>query len=120
MNHVGHNYFETMGIPIVRGRAFVEDDEREHATTRRFAIVNEAMAARYWPGQDPIGRRFRAFNPTDPLLEVVGVARDSKYVLVFEAPRPYIYLPLVRDHLAADAARTRVRRSGGARAASRA
>ncbi len=55
------------------------------------------MAARYWPGQDPIGRRFRAFNPTDPLLEIVGVARNSKYVLVFEAPRPYIYLPLVRD-----------------------
>ena len=97
MNHVGHNYFETMGIPIVRGRAFVEDDEREHSLTRRFAIVNEAMAARYWPGQDPIGRRFRAFNPTDPLLEIVGVARNSKYVLVFEAPRPYIYLPLVRD-----------------------
>jgi predicted permease len=97
INHIGHNYFETMGIPIVRGRAFVEDDEREHSLTRKFAIINEAMAARYWPGQDPIGRRFRAYNATDPLLEVVGVARNSKYVLVFEAPRPYIYLPLVRD-----------------------
>jgi len=97
MNHVGHNYFDVMGIPIVRGRAFVEDDEREHSLTRKVAIINESMAARYWPGQDPIGRRFRAFNPIDPLLEIVGVARDSKYVLVFEAPRPYIYLPLVRD-----------------------
>ena len=97
MNHIGHNYFETMGIPIVRGRAFVEDDEREHSLTRKFAIINEAMAARYWPGQDPIGRHFRGFNPTDPLLEIVGVARNSKYVLIFEAPRPYIYLPLVRD-----------------------
>jgi predicted permease len=97
MNHVGRNYFETMGIPIVRGRAFVEDDEREHSLTRKFAIVNEAMAERYWPGQDPIGRRFRAYSLTDPLLEVVGVARNSKYVLIFEAPRPYIYLPLVRD-----------------------
>ena len=97
MNHVGRNYFETMSIPIVRGRAFVEADEREHALTRKFAIINEAMAERYWPGQNPIGRRFRAYNPTDPLLEIVGVARNSKYVLVFEAPRPYIYLPLVRD-----------------------
>ena len=97
MNHVGHDYFETMGIPIVRGRAFTEDDEREHATTRRFAIVNESMAAKYWPGEDPIGKRFRAFNLTEPLLEVVGVARDSKYVVVFEAPRPYVYLPLERD-----------------------
>ena len=97
INHVGHNYFDVMGIPIVRGRAFVEDDEREHSLTRKIAIINEAMAARYWPGQNPIGRRFRAFNPGDPLLEIVGVARNSKYVLVFEAPRPYIYLPLVRD-----------------------
>ena len=97
INHVGHNYFETMGIPIVRGRAFVEDDEREHSTTRKVAIVNEAMAAKYWPGQDAIGKRFRAYNLAEPLLEIVGVARDSKYVLVFEAPRPYIYLPLVRD-----------------------
>jgi predicted permease len=97
INHVGHSYFEVMGIPIVRGRAFVEDDERDHSTTRKVAIVNEAMVARYWPGQDPIGKRFHAYNLTDPLLEVVGVARDSKYVLVFEAPRPYIYLPLVRD-----------------------
>jgi predicted permease len=97
INHVGHGYFDVMGIPIVRGRAFVEDDEREHALTRKLAIINESMAARYWPGQDPVGRRFRAYNPADPLLEIVGVARDSKYVLVFEAPRPYIYLPLVRD-----------------------
>jgi predicted permease len=97
MNHVGHNYFAVMGIPIVRGRAFVEEDEREHSTTRKLAIVNEAMAARYWPGQDAIGKRFRAYNPTDPILEIVGIARDSKYVLVFEAPRPYIYLPVVRD-----------------------
>ena len=97
INHVGHDYFEVMDIPIVRGRAFVEDDEREHSTTRKLAIVNEAMAAKYWPGQDPIGKRFRAYNLNEPLLEIVGVARDSKYVLVFEAPRPYIYLPLVRD-----------------------
>jgi predicted permease len=97
INHVSHDYFATMGIPIVRGRPFTEDDEREHSTSRRFAIVNELMAQKYWPGQDPIGKRFHAFNVTEPLLEVVGVARDSKYVVVFEAPRPYVYLPVVRD-----------------------
>lgn len=97
INHVSHRYFDVMGIPIVRGRAFVETDEREHSTTRKVAIVNESMAAKYWPGQDPIGKRFHAYNVTEPLLEVVGVARDSKYVIVFEAPRPYIYLPVVRD-----------------------
>ena len=97
INHIGHDYFEVMGIPIVRGRAFSEDDEDERSTTRRFAIVNEAFAATHWPGQDPIGKRFHAFNVTEPLLEVVGVARDSKYVVVFESQRPYVYLPVVRD-----------------------
>jgi predicted permease len=97
MNHIGHAYFDVMGIPIVRGRAFTEDDEREHAATRRFAIVNETFAAKYWPGEDPIGKRFQAYNLSEPVLEVVGVARDSKYVVVFESPRPYVYLPVVRD-----------------------
>ena len=86
-----------MGIPIVRGRAFTEDDEHERSTTRRFAIVNESFAATHWPGQDPLGKRFQAFNITEPWLEVVGVARDSKYVVVFESQRPYVYLPVVRD-----------------------
>jgi predicted permease len=97
LNHVGHDYFDVMGIPIVRGRAFREDDEQQHAATRRIAIVNESFAAMHWPGEDAIGKRFRVHDLNEPLLEVVGVARDSKYVVVFEAPRPYVYLPVVRD-----------------------
>jgi len=97
INHIGHDYFDVMGIPIVHGRKFTEDDEHQHSTNRRYAIVNEAFAEQYWPGADPIGKRFRAYNTTEPLLEVVGVARDSKYVIVFEARRPYLYLPMVRD-----------------------
>jgi putative ABC transport system permease protein len=97
INHVGHAYFDVMGIPIVRGRAFTEDDEQQRSTTRRAAIVNEAFAAKYWPGEDAIGKRFRAYSPADPWLEVVGVAQDSRYVVVFESQRPYVYLPVVRD-----------------------
>ena len=97
LNHVGHDYFDTVQIPIVRGRAFTRDDEHERPTTRRHAIVNEALAERYWPGQDPIGKRLRLYGPTEPLLEVVGVARDSKYVLVFEKRRPFLYLPVERN-----------------------
>jgi predicted permease len=97
LNHVGHDYFETMQIPIVRGRAFVEDDERDRSTTRKVAIVNETMAAKFWPGQDPIGKRFRVYSLTDPMVEIVGVARDAKYVLIFEQPRTYLYLPMERD-----------------------
>jgi hypothetical protein len=55
------------------------------------------MAEQYWPGQDPIGKRLRVFGPTEPLLEVVGVAGNSKYVVVFEKTRPYLYLPLERS-----------------------
>ncbi len=97
LNFAGHDYFETMGIPIVRGRAFTEDDEHDTAKTRKVAIVNETMAAKYWPGEDPIGKRLRVYTLDDPVVEVVGVARDSKYVLVFESPRPYLYLPIQRD-----------------------
>jgi macrolide transport system ATP-binding/permease protein len=97
VNHIAHDYFSAMGIPIVRGRAFTADDENERSGTRRYAIVNEAFAEKYWPGQDPIGKRLQVFSNTDPMLEVVGVARDSKYVVVFESKRPYLYLPVVRD-----------------------
>jgi predicted permease len=96
MNRVGRNYFPTMGIPIVRGRAFTQEEELYDPKTRRVAIVNELMAAKYWPGEDPIGKRFRIYDPDGPPLEVVGVARDSKYVLIFESPRPFFYLPLER------------------------
>jgi len=97
INHIGHDYFDVMGIPIVQGRAFTEDDEHQHSTSRRYAIVNEAFAEQYWPGQNAVGKRFNAYNTTEQLLEVVGVARDSKYVIVFESRRPYVYLPMVRD-----------------------
>ena len=94
LNQAGEGYFDTMQIPVVRGRAFTREDEFEGPTTRRYAIVNEAMAERYWPGQDPIGKRFRMYALTDPLLEVVGVVRNSKYVLVFENTRPFVFLPV--------------------------
>jgi predicted permease len=97
INHVGRGYFDVMGIPILRGRAFRESDEQQHSPTRRIAIVNEAFAAKFWPGEDPIGKRFQAFNTSEPLLEVVGVARDSKYVVVYESQRPYVYFPVARD-----------------------
>jgi predicted permease len=79
-NPVDEDYFETMQIPILRGRAFRESDDE---TGVRVAIVNQTMASRYWPGQDPLGKRFHAETPDSPLWEVVGVARDSKYLAVF-------------------------------------
>jgi len=95
-NTVDAAYFDTMKMAIVRGRAFRESDD-EHAP--RVAIVNQTMAARFWPGQDAIGKRFRVRDDEGPLWEVVGVARDSKYVALFESPLPYFYRPLAQSYM---------------------
>jgi predicted permease len=89
-NYIDGDYFETMRIPVLRGRKFKRADDEP---TPSVAIVNQSMAARFWPNQDPIGKRFRMGGPDAPLWEVVGVARDSKYLAVFEGPLPYIYIP---------------------------
>lgn len=92
LNHVTPGYFETVGIPIRRGRSFGEAD-REGAPM--VAIINETMARNMWPGQDPIGKRFRCFGESW-ILEIVGIARDSKYFTLGEAPLPYFYMPLLQ------------------------
>jgi putative ABC transport system permease protein len=71
------SYFRTLGIPIVRGRGFTAADRRDGAPV---AIVSEAVARRYWPGQDPIGKRLQ-FVPTPewPWVTVVGVVPDTRY-----------------------------------------
>ncbi len=95
-NMVDASYFDNMQIRIVRGRAFAESDD-EHAP--RAAIVNQTMAARYWPNQDPLGKRFRAGSPNSPPWQVVGVARDGKYVAVYENQLPYFYMPLAQSYM---------------------
>jgi predicted permease len=93
LNQVDAGFFEATGIPIVRGRAFSEAD-RENAPM--VAIVNQTMAERVWPGTDALGERFRVFGESW-VIEVVGVARDAKYVTLGEAPAPHFYLPM-RQH----------------------
>jgi putative ABC transport system permease protein len=85
------NYFSTFDVTLVRGRAFTAAD-RSNAPL--VAIVSEDVAARTWPGQDPIGRRlkFGGVNSTDSWLTVVGVVRPTRYRELF-VPRPTLYLP---------------------------
>lgn len=94
-NMVDASYFDTMQIRILRGRAFAESDD-EHAP--RAAIVNQTMAARYWPNQDPLGKRFHTGSPDSPPWQVVGVAQDGKYVAVYESQLPYFYVPLAQNY----------------------
>ncbi len=87
---VDQNYFKTMKVPIVSGRSFTADDR---STTQPVAIVNEEFAKTYWPNQDPIGKRIRRESGDRPGATVVGVAKTGKYLLPWEAPAPYVYLP---------------------------
>jgi putative ABC transport system permease protein len=66
-------FFGTLGVRIVRGRAFTEQDR---ADAPPVAVINEAMARQLWPGQDPVGHTLRMFGPQSPWVTIVGVARD--------------------------------------------
>jgi macrolide transport system ATP-binding/permease protein len=90
--HIGEGYFATISIPIVSGREFRRDDI---AGAPLVAIVNELFARHYWPGVDPIGKRLRVRNAgrAEAVVEIVGVAKTSKYVLLAEPPTDYVYLP---------------------------
>ena len=94
LNAVGPRFFETAGTPITRGRTLGPADD-DHAP--RVAVVNETMARKLWPGQDPIGRRFRYGRHTS-WTEVVGVAANGKYMMLAESPRPFFYVPLAQQY----------------------
>jgi len=85
---VGPAYLATMGIPVVSGREFTRADNE---TAPLVAVVNEAMAAQYWRGQDPVGRRVQVKGRW---LQVVGVAKMSKYRNLKETSKPFFYVPL--------------------------
>jgi predicted permease len=87
-NEVGPGYFTTIGIPLLSGREFTRADDEKAA---RVAIVNETMAARYWRGRNPIGERVQVKGRW---MQIVGVAKDSKYQSVREIPKPFFYVPL--------------------------
>jgi predicted permease len=88
-------FFTTVGMPILRGRPFGEADLPGAADV---AIVNETLAARVWPGEDPIGRQLVYGEPERRALLVVGVARDAKYAMLGEGPQPFIYVPLAQHY----------------------
>ncbi len=88
---VSDKNFQTLNIPLLRGRDFTERDTPDAPGV---AIVNKAFVERYWPGQDPLGKRVSRTGPEGPFFEVVGVVATIKHWLIGEEPRPYIYIPL--------------------------
>jgi predicted permease len=87
-NEVGPDYFATLGIPLVTGRDFTPADDEKGALV---AVVNETMAAQFWKGKSPLGQRLQVKGRW---MQVVGVARDSKYSSIRELPKPFFYVPL--------------------------
>ncbi len=90
---VGVGYFAAMGVPIVRGRAFTDAD----ADGEPVAIVSEAFVARYYPGDEVVGRTIRPGGSAD--VRIVGVAADTKVRTLGEEPRPYVYQMRTRSTL---------------------
>jgi hypothetical protein len=88
-----------MGIPLLAGRDFTASDRSGRPEV---AIVNETLARLFWPGEPAIGKRMRAWDGRasfGPWVEVVGLARDSKYVTVGESPRPFMYRPIGQEYV---------------------
>jgi predicted permease len=94
-NIVSSDYFQTMGIRVVRGRSFSDADNQESPPV---ALVNQHLADMLWPGGDPIGRRFKSAGQDGRWVEVVGVTNTGKYGFLFEDPQPYLYVPIAQEY----------------------
>lgn len=88
-SRIDEHYFDTIGISILRGRGVRETDGPD---APRVAIVNEQFAKRYWPGQDAIGKRLQV-GADKTWVQVVGIAKNSKYLFIAEPTRDFVYLP---------------------------
>ncbi|HEV8040720.1 MAG TPA: ABC transporter permease [Bryobacteraceae bacterium] len=88
-------FFDTLRIPVVRGRPFRASDDQ---SAPRVAIVSQTFAERFWPGHDPIGKKIQlTVDPMHP-IQVVGVLRDARYLAVTEPKQPYIYVPFEQNY----------------------
>jgi putative ABC transport system permease protein len=96
-NEVSPDYFKVMKIAVLQGRSFTDADD---ARASRVAIVNKIMAERFWPGQNPIGKRFRRTAIDTSWLEVVGIAADAKYISPTPGFRSYYYVPILQHYQA--------------------
>jgi len=94
LDDITPGYFDALRVPMIRGRLFTDADRK---ATTPVAIINEAVAKKFWPNQDAIGKRFHFFGDA-PLREVVGIARNSVVNAIGEVPVPLVYLPVTQDY----------------------
>lgn len=108
-NWVAPDYFGTVGVPILQGREFRSSDR---AGAIGVAVVNESLARRFWPGQDPIGKSLSYASDAD--LQVVGLVKDHRARTPSEQPRPALYLPYLQRYQATLTLVARTHRDAGA------
>ncbi|MGA7189041.1 MAG: FtsX-like permease family protein [Candidatus Acidiferrales bacterium] len=92
-NRVDEHYFDTMRVPLLRGRAFQRNDDEKAPLV---AIVNESMAQAFWPNEDPLGKRFSLKSANGPFIQIVGLAKDGKYLFMGFSHERYFYLPMAQ------------------------
>jgi len=90
-NRVSPGYFQAMGTAFLRGRDFTEQDDEK---SPRVAIINETFARRFFPGEDPIGKRFSIGSPEGTKTQVVGIVQDGKYAGLNEDSKPFMSRPV--------------------------
>jgi predicted permease len=96
-NSVSASYFDTLRIPLQSGRGFTDADKEKAPDV---AVINQAMAAKLWPNENPLGKRFSTKGPQGPFKEVIGVVQTGKYKNVIEdPPELFYYVPLDQNYL---------------------
>jgi macrolide transport system ATP-binding/permease protein len=113
VNTITPGYFQTVGIPLMRGRDFTAQDTDQAPLV---VVINQTMAERFFEGADAIGRRFRFFGD-DQDTTIIGIARDAKYNGLVESPQPFAYQPMAQAYTPAAALLIRTADEGTALAA---
>jgi predicted permease len=97
-NPVTPGYFDTVRLPLQSGRKFTEADNEKAPDV---AVINQAMAAKFWPNENPLGKRFSTKGSQGPFREVIGLMQTGKYKNVIEdPPEPFFYVPLAQNYVA--------------------
>lgn len=94
-NIVGPRYFEVMGIPLLHGRDFTAQDNED---APRVVIINEAMAQRFWPDKEPLGKRISINGAQGPYMEIIGISKNTIVRSIGEAALPYFCLPRLQNY----------------------
>jgi predicted permease len=103
-NAVSPDYFKTMSIALLQGRDFLDSDSESFP---RVAVINKAMAQRFWPRVNPVGQNFMRNDDARHPIEIVGIVRDSRHEDVYSPISPIFYVPISQDYTSAQTLQVR-------------